>query len=96
MGSPPPEAHLYLERVNAYLNRLSTCLAYLQPVITEIEIWRAACLMLRWYGEIAREEGVRRANELAAVGDDAGVAAWRRINEAIGQLANMTPPGPVH
>jgi hypothetical protein len=45
----------------------------LQPVITEIEIWRAASLMLRWYGEIAREEGIRRETELAAVGDDAGL-----------------------
>ena len=65
-------------------------------MIAEIDIWRAACLMLRWYSENAKEEGARRANELTAVGDDAGAAVWRRINDAIGQLANMTPLGPVN
>jgi hypothetical protein len=65
-------------------------------VIAEIDIWRAAALMLRWYGETAKDEGARRASELTAVGDDAGVAVWLRINDAIGQLANKTPPGPVH
>ena len=60
-------------------------------MIAEIDIWRAACLMVRWYGETAQEEGARRANELTAVGDDAGVAVWHRINDAIEQLANMTP-----
>jgi hypothetical protein len=65
-------------------------------VIAEIDIWRAACLMLRWYGETAMEEGARRANELSEVGDNAGVAVWRRINDAIEQLANATPPGSIH
>jgi hypothetical protein len=65
-------------------------------VIAEIDIWRAAYLMLKWYGETAQEEGVRRANELTAVGDDAGVAVWRRINDAIKQLANTTPPSSVN
>jgi hypothetical protein len=25
-----------------------------------------------------------------------GAAVWRRITAAVGQLANNTPPGPVH
>jgi len=93
--SPPPEAHSNRERANSASQTFIDLprLVSLQTVIAEIDMWRAACLMLWWYGEIAREEGVRRANELAAVGDDAGVAVWRRINEAIRQLANMTPPG---
>ena len=65
-------------------------------MIAEIDMWRAACLMLRWYGETAKEEGASRANELTAVGDDAGAAVWRQINDAIGQLANSAPPGPRH
>jgi hypothetical protein len=65
-------------------------------VIPEIDIWRAAYLMLRWYGETAQEEGARRADELEAAGDEAGVKVWRRINNAIGQLANMTPLGSVN
>jgi len=68
----------------------------LPSVITQIVIWRAAYLMLRWYGETAEEEGVTRTNELTAVGDDAGLAIWRRINDAIRHLANMTPPGSVN
>jgi hypothetical protein len=65
-------------------------------VISEIDIWRAATLMLKRYGERALEESDLRADELASAGDDNGVAVWRRISDAVGQLANTTPPGPVH
>jgi hypothetical protein len=65
-------------------------------VIPEIDIWRVANLMLKHYGDMALVESARRADELAADGDDAGVAVWRRVTEAIGQLANTTPSGPVH
>jgi hypothetical protein len=65
-------------------------------VIPEIDIWRAANLMLKRYGEKALEESAIRADELAAVGDDNGAATWRRIATAVGKLANNTPPGPVH
>jgi hypothetical protein len=65
-------------------------------VIPEIDIWRAAYLMHRWYGDTAQVESARRANELAAAGDIAGVAVWLRIIDAVGQIASTTPPGPVH
>ena len=65
-------------------------------VIPEIDIWRAATLMLKRYGEKALEESAARIDELATAGDDDGVAVWRRISDAVGQLANTTPPGPVH
>jgi hypothetical protein len=68
----------------------------LYGVIPEIDIWRAAYLMFRWYGETAQEEGARRADEHEAAGDQAGVAVWHRINDVIEQLANMTPLGPVN
>jgi hypothetical protein len=64
-------------------------------VIAEIDIWRAASLMLRWYRNTAQVEAGRRADELAAVGDAIGAAIWLRIIDAIGQLANRTSPGPV-
>jgi hypothetical protein len=64
--------------------------------MTESEIWRAACLMLRWYGATARQESARRAEELAAAGDPKGEAGWRRVIEMIGELANTAPPGPLH
>ena len=65
-------------------------------MIPEIDIWRAANLMLKRYGEKALEESAMRADELAAGGDHDGAATWRRIADAVGQLANNTPPGPVH
>jgi hypothetical protein len=65
-------------------------------VIPGIDIWRAATLMLKRYGDRALEESVSLADELASAGDDNGVAVWRRITDAVGQLANTIPPGAVH
>jgi hypothetical protein len=65
-------------------------------VIPEIDILRAADLMLKRYGEKALEESSTRADELAADGDHAGAVTWRRITNAVVQLANTTPPGPTH
>jgi hypothetical protein len=64
--------------------------------MTEFDIWYAAYLMLCWYGGTAEEESARRADEFAAAGDPEGEAGWRRIIDVIGQLANRTPPGPLH
>ena len=65
-------------------------------VIPEIDIWRAANLMLKRYGDKAIEESAARADELAAQDDYNGAAVWRRITDAVGQLANDTPPAPLH
>jgi hypothetical protein len=65
-------------------------------VIPEIDIWRAAMLMLKRYGENAHIESAARADELAADGDHDGAAVWRRITDAVAQLASTTPSGPVH
>jgi hypothetical protein len=62
-------------------------------VIPEIDIWRAANLILKRYGEKALEESEARADELAAADDYNGVAVWRRIRDAVAQLTNKTPPG---
>jgi len=65
-------------------------------MIPEIDIWRVANLMLKRYGDQAEVESAVRTQELALNGDSAGAAVWRRITEAIGQLVNVTPRGPVH
>ena len=65
-------------------------------VIPEIEIWRAANLMLKRYGDNALEESATRPDELASAGDHAGADTWRLITAAVEQLANTTPPGPLH
>jgi hypothetical protein len=65
-------------------------------VIPEIDIWRVANLMLTRYGDEATAEGTKRAEELAADGDLAGVAVWLRVIDAIRQLAIMAPLGLIH
>jgi len=70
--------------------------------VGEVEVLRpgsakqTAHLMLKRYGDDAEAKSVRRADELAADGEAAGVAVWRRIIDAVGQLTNVTPPGKVH
>ena len=65
-------------------------------MIPEIDIWQAAQLMLRRYGDKALEESAARSDELVAAGDDNGAAVWRRITAAVAHLANTTPPDRVH
>ena len=65
-------------------------------MIPDIDIWRAANLMLKRYGDKALEQSATRADELATDGDHDGADTWRQITQAVEQLANTTPPGPVH
>jgi hypothetical protein len=65
-------------------------------VIPDIDIWRAATLMLKRYGDKALEQSLTRADELAADGDHDGADTGRRITAAVEQLTNTTPPGPLH
>jgi hypothetical protein len=44
----------------------------------------------------AHEESAIRIDELAAGGDYDGVNTWRQIYAAVVQLANNTPPRPLH
>jgi len=68
----------------------------LPRVIPKIDIWRAANLMLKRYGDKALEESAARGEDLAAQDDYSGEAVWRRITDAVRQLANQTPAGPLH
>jgi hypothetical protein len=65
-------------------------------VIPEIDIWCIANLMLKCYGDEADIESALRAEELAEAGDHNGAFVWWRVINAIEQLENTTPPGPVH
>ena len=65
-------------------------------MIPEIDIWRAALLMIKRHGEKALDESAARADELALAGDDDGAATWRRIMSAVTELANKIPPGRLH
>ena len=70
--------------------------SYSCDAFREIDIWRAASLMLKRYGEKALEESAARADELFAEQDHDGAAVWRRIIDAVGQLANTKPSGRPH
>ena len=74
--------------------RLQVCDVH--RVIPEIDIWRAATLMLKRYGDKALEQSRTRIDELASDGDHDGADTWRRITTAVEQLASTTPPGPLH
>jgi hypothetical protein len=65
-------------------------------MIPEIDIWRAAVLMPKRYGDNAETECAARVDELAADGDLDAAAVWCRIMHAVAQLANTTPSGPVN
>jgi hypothetical protein len=65
-------------------------------LIPEIDIWRAALLIIKRHGGKALDESAARAEELALAADDAGAAGWRRIMDAVTQLANKTPLSRVH
>jgi hypothetical protein len=64
--------------------------AIVLSVIREIEIWRVAVLMVNRYADEAEANSFMRAEELAADGDHAGAAIWRRITVAIEQLTDTT------
>lgn len=70
----------------------NTSSAIVPSVIREIEIWRVALLMLNRYANEAEANSFGRAVELAAEGDHAGAAIWRRITAAIEQLTDTTVP----
>ena len=70
----------------------NTSSAIVPSVIREIEIWRVAVLMINRHADEAEANSFGRAEELAAEGDHAGAAIWRRITVAIEQLTDTTGP----
>lgn len=52
----------------------------------EIDIWRAAHLLVKWHGADAETVAVQRADELLAQGDTDGQRIWKRILAAVHEL----------
>ncbi|MFN3725979.1 MAG: DUF6961 family protein [Allosphingosinicella sp.] len=52
-------------------------------MLTEWELWSCANEAIRQHGRGAEAVAAGRAERLAAVGDDAGAATWRRILDRI-------------
>jgi len=64
-------------------------------VIPDLDIWRAANLLIRQHGDLAEIVAAQRADELLDRGDRDGELVWLRIRRAVAEL-QATPTGPVH
>jgi hypothetical protein len=66
-----------------------------RPVISELDIYRAANLMIDRHGGDALIEAVRMIDRMLELGNGEGRQVWRRIKQAIEQL-QTAPKGQVH
>ncbi len=64
-------------------------------MVSDLDIWRAANLLIRGHGENAELEAAERADLMLNRGDDEGREVWQRISRAIEQLG-ASPSGSVH
>jgi len=60
-------------------------------MISDRDVWAAALLMVKRYGEDAMLEAARRADKLLDDGDMAGADTWHRILNAIERLQAQKP-----
>jgi hypothetical protein len=65
------------------------------PGIPDLDIWRAANLLIRQHGANAEIEAARRADLMLDRGDRDGQLVWMRIRRAIAGL-RAPPTGPRH
>ncbi len=66
--------------------------AGLVPVTSDLDVYRAAHLLIKRHGDDAPIEAAMRADELAADGDMEGRAVWLRIVKAIEELQSQERP----
>ena len=63
-------------------------------MVSEIDIYRSAKLLIDQHGEDAGLEAAVRADAMLEKGDMAGAATWRRIVKAVEELQRQNrPPG---
>ena len=62
-----------------------------EPMISDLDIYRAAQATIARYGDRAALHAAHRADALLAAGDMEGRAAWHRIEEAIDELGRTVP-----
>jgi len=61
--------------------------------VPDLDIWRAAHLLIKRHGSDAAIVAAQRADELLAAGDVEGQLAWKRILTAIGEWQRAAPDG---
>ena len=64
-------------------------------MIAELDIWRAANLLIRQHGPDAELEAAKRADLMLERGDLDGQALWKQIRRAVVEL-QAPPTGPLH
>ena len=65
-------------------------------MLDDIDIWRAAKVLIDRYGDEAPAEAMKRADNMEAIGDEVGTAVWRRIRQYVCELQRTRPKGAVH
>ena len=60
-------------------------------MISDRDVWQAAVLLVKRYGDDAMLEAAERADKLLDEGDMAGAETWHRILKAIERLHAKTP-----
>lgn len=60
-------------------------------MIEEIDVWRAADLLVKRHGADAEIVAAKRADELLAQGDVDGQRIWKRILAAVHELQRTKP-----
>jgi hypothetical protein len=64
-------------------------------MISDLDIWCAANLLIRQHGSEAEIEAARRSDLMLERGDLDGQTLWKRIRGAIVEL-QAPPSGPLH
>jgi hypothetical protein len=64
-------------------------------MISDLDIWRAANLLIQQHGADAELAAARRADLMLERGDLEGQTVWKRISRAIAEL-QAPPTGPAH
>jgi len=70
-----------------FLARYLGAAATVVPMNADLDIWRAANLLVKRHGDDAAIVAARRADELLAEGDLDGCGIWKRIVAAVNELA---------
>lgn len=60
-------------------------------MIADIDIWRAAALLVKQHGEDAMFLASQRADGMLAKGDVDGLSVWKRISAAVRELSRARP-----
>ena len=65
-------------------------------MVDDIDIWRAAQLLIKQHGDTADIAAAQEIDAFAEEGDLDGAAVWRRIQAAVRELAKTEPDGPLN